>query len=1059
MNEEDFIYNDEELDEIDYFEIVSLDEIIKLNPTFVAFSNEEIYNYIYNFFKSKTKTEGFLNLFNNIIEKQKNKINTNNFIVVADAFRDNFSDLDIDDFVNKIKKTNKEQIDFAFKNKNKIWFPLIYDNDSNKIKFKASNTTIIDLNIYDNNDKYIIFKDDERDIPIMGVYFYEPKISNYSYLNEKIASHLIVDRQKDKMISSDNFKSFDELIKSYKIDLPLNKIDSDEYHYYNLNSLFNKFNKDLDNLDIKDFDLLKNYLIELNKKEKIETINYSKNISIKPLNIKNNRFYFFDFLKKSNNLIDITHKSLNKIKQQLELLKNEKNIIEPLPFINDLNLLILNLNNNNYDEIIKNLQDIRKNLSLDNSINSLEKYIKININDINNLFKNIQDKFNILLTTYKDIYKISFTFEEEEHEIKIGNDIKNYEGAPIRVDEFKKNMVYVDENEEDEYEEEEIDDKNIYDEFKKYYYNTEKGFNEALKILLPFISKLKNISKIPINFDIIITHLFNIHRGIPEKYMIIKNKYGDDFNDNYYKELALKPIKYVLTSDIEDDKLKNANIEYMNIIISMIYDVICKWSIETQNDILNESLLFIKDRCYIPCIHLWNDYGCPYDMNSKDGILYYILCIFEDVFKEEFSENDYNYLKLDKEYKKIILKKLNEEYNDDLKKFNKIEIKKKKENKGLEAGKKLIQLYKEKQFKNDNFLNSFIEALIYMPSYKYEKIHKYLLGCCLEKIDENFSADTYLKLNREDLKKAKNKLAEERVLNKSRYKRFYLEKTIIPEKKEVFKSISNFINYKNFYNIPLEDWFTNYSDNTIINSSILNEIKSKLRNVYNIHINHYIQSFFNKKTDLIKNFNFYNYKQILINISKILLFHLKNDAFKFISKINNTIYELDKLSSIINDDNITDIIQIRSIIVIRCMCLPSYPDISNNSKLIPSIQISMDLNKQIINDISKKIFNIIENSKMPTLIDQINYINKIREENKDKILASLNKKTREEKDILKEMKKIGLDIQDDDAEISFNKDKTDNFEVEGENEFNVGKEDDYDDDNLDNDDYGFIYAD
>jgi hypothetical protein len=59
--EELFQFDDEQLDEIDYFEIVSLEEIIKLNPTFVAFSNEEIYNYLFNFFKSKSKADSFLN--------------------------------------------------------------------------------------------------------------------------------------------------------------------------------------------------------------------------------------------------------------------------------------------------------------------------------------------------------------------------------------------------------------------------------------------------------------------------------------------------------------------------------------------------------------------------------------------------------------------------------------------------------------------------------------------------------------------------------------------------------------------------------------------------------------------------------------------------------------------------------------------------------------------------------------------------------------------------------------------------------------------------------------
>jgi hypothetical protein len=65
---------EEELDEIEYYEIVSLDEIIKLNPNFIAFSNEEIYNYLFNFLKSKSKADNFLDLFTTIIEQKKNKM-------------------------------------------------------------------------------------------------------------------------------------------------------------------------------------------------------------------------------------------------------------------------------------------------------------------------------------------------------------------------------------------------------------------------------------------------------------------------------------------------------------------------------------------------------------------------------------------------------------------------------------------------------------------------------------------------------------------------------------------------------------------------------------------------------------------------------------------------------------------------------------------------------------------------------------------------------------------------------------------------------------------------
>jgi hypothetical protein len=1061
--EEAFIYDDEELDEIDYYEIVSLEEIIKSNPTFVAFSDEEIYNFLFNFFKSKTKAEGFLMLFTDIINRQRTKANVKNLIVVADAQRDKLDDIDIEDFILKVKNSNKEQIQIAYKNKNKLWFPLIYDDDSTKIKMKATQTTIIDMTTFGDNNKYIIFKDDERDIPVMGLYFYEPATISDNYLNEKITSHLNKNRYKEKVLLGDNYKSFDDLVNDYKIAMPLDKIDDDEYYYSNINTLFKKFNYDLDTIKIKDFEIFKKYLEDLNKKEKVVEIKYSKIDKIKPLHIKNERFYFFQVLKDAHKLLDITAKSAKKLKDALESYVKDKNHVEELPIIKNLETLMLNINSQNYDDIITNLREVRKNISIDNCVEFLNKAANIDVKIIDEHFEKIKNKFDLLLTTYKDIYKIAFTFHEDEHEIKKGLDIKDYEGVPVRVDDFKKTAAYAEEDDDDDIEEV---DYNPNDELKKYYtnyyYNLEKGFVEALKIVLPFILKLKEVSKLPINFDIIATHLFNLHRGIPEKLVIIKNKYKGEYDDSYYKEQSLKTIKFVLMSEDEDDKLKEANIEYIDQIIIMIYDAICKWTIEIQKEILTETLLFIKDRCYIPCIHLWNDYGAPYNMTLKDGVLYYLICVFKDVFVEQFSEDDNNYLEIDKEYKNKIIDRLKENYKDELDLFDKEEKKKKKENKGLETGKKLTEILKTKEnYKTDKFLETFIQALLYMPAYKYEKIHKYLLGCCLEKIDENFSADVYLKINRQDIKKAKGKLAEERVLNNSRSTRLFLLKEEKKGQKELFTPIENFIYYEDLYESSLEDWFKNISDKTVLSKANIEDIKIRLLNTYNIHITNYLQLFFGKKPEVVKTYNFYNYKQILLAISQILYTHLKEDAKPFILKINETIKELDKLSSIINDDNITDIHQITSIIIIRCMCLPSYPDINTNPKLIPSISVTTEVSKLITSDINKIIFNIILNSKMPTLEDQINYINNMREENKNKILATLKKKTREEKEVLKEIKKIGIHVDDDDDDVHINKDKDDNNEEEGEREHDIGGEDDgeADDDNLDFGNYGFIYAD
>lgn len=1058
---EDLKYEDEELDEIDYFEILTYDEIIKTNPTFVAFNNEQIEYYLSNFFKSPNKCKAFLKLFNDIIDRQQNPLNTKNYIVVIDAERGNFTESDslegfnLNNFINKIKDTSKEEIKFSYKNKNKIWFPLVYNDDTTKIKFTAKNKTIVQLSP---NNYYIIYKDDERDIPVISIYFYEPTVDDDSYLNEKIASYLIksVYRYKGENLLGENYDSFDDLMKDYKVPLPLNKIDEDEYDYSSLSNLFKKFNYDLDFINLNNFELLRTYLTKLNNNEKIVDITYSSH-KIKERNLKNSRFLFYEILKKTKDLIDITFKFAKKFQNDLDTIQTEKNFIEQLPIHKDLNLLINNINNENFDEIIKNLRDIRKNISIDNSISVFQKYLNLKPEEIDLHFNKIEKKFNLLINAYKDIYKIDFTFEHDEKEIIKGNDLSNYEGLPEQISLFTNDII-IDTDDQVIEETELLNDLDKY--YNNYYYKLEKGFHESLKDILPFIVKIKEYSKLPINLDIIINHLFNIHRAIPEKYILVREKYKDIYNEEHCKEQALKPYKLVFNNENEDKLLKDANMEYVEIITNMLYDVICKWSIELQKELIDETLLYNNEIYYIPCYDLWNDIGCPYDIKAKDGIFYYLLCIFSNVFKEIFSdEYNYNYLPLDKNYKNKIFERLINNYSNELQQFEKVDLKKKKINKGVEAQKELVKILQNKDYTNDKFFETFIQSLIYMPSVKFEKIHKYLLGCCLEVIDENFTADNFFKTNRKDLKQAKSKFSSQRVLNEKRYNRFYLSKEEIIEKTKKFKAIKFENLVYPIYEKSLEKWFDEELDETTILTKFnITDIKNKLLYSYNIHINEYLK-IFGKKSDYIKKYDFSNYKQILLHISKILFLHLNNDALNFIKKINKTILVLDKLNSIINDDNETSVKQIRIIIVIRAICLPAIPEIKSITNLQPSINISTELYRKIFVDIKTNIFKLIEFCKIPTIQEQRDYIDKMREENKENILTKLNKQTKEEREIYNEFKKIGIKIaEEEEITVEVNKEIPDNIkDIEGENEFNLGVEDN-ENDYFEKDEYGFIYT-
>ena len=146
------------------------------------------------------------------------------------------------------------------------------------------------------------------------------------------------------------------------------------------------------------------------------------------------------------------------------------------------------------------------------------------------------------------------------------------------------------------------------------------------------------------------------------------------------------------------------------------------------------------------------------------------------------------------------------------------------------------------------------------------------------------------------------------------------------------------------------------------------------------------------------------------------------------------------------------------------MSLPSSPENIENKKYTPSINIKNY--QDILKDNINTVINIINNGRMLNMEEQIDFINKIRESNKIDILTKMNKKSREELDIEKEMKKYGIkfeeDYNDDNPKtIEINKEKTDgDYENEGEEDFELDMEDGEDDDEyMSTYNYGFIYAD
>ena len=129
IDKEDIIYLDEELPEIEYYELLTFEELIEINPDFVALTSKEIYSELYEIFKNANKSNNFLDLFHNITDKKE--IDTTNYVLISQAIKKTYyEDDELDqtgllEFIKSFKKINRiADIKLAEEEKNKLFLQL-----------------------------------------------------------------------------------------------------------------------------------------------------------------------------------------------------------------------------------------------------------------------------------------------------------------------------------------------------------------------------------------------------------------------------------------------------------------------------------------------------------------------------------------------------------------------------------------------------------------------------------------------------------------------------------------------------------------------------------------------------------------------------------------------------------------------------------------------------------------------------------------------------------------------------------------------------------------------
>ena len=1138
-----FDIEDEELNNIEYLEILSIDEIIKDNPSFMALSEEEIQSELYKMFKNKNKADSFTKLFYDVIANNRIKEGKlddySNYILMADADKKDYSWLDEEESAkefNKLDTLNTIRYNIA---KNNYFFAIEYDEKSSYKKIKPTNKTIVEL--YD-KVYYPIFPIDDVNIPIIAAYYKVPTATLSDYMYVKVLSHLFNNKNINKK-QSVNYTTINKLIKDTRPSIKTiidNIPDCFELDYNNLNNIFNRYDQSMDFINKDDFDILCEHMNKLikNEKERKSVYNVVKN---KKINIINNKLTFFDKLSKTISLLNLTDKTrdlLLNLKMALEDKRINSNLLQkPQLLYNNIDDIVKNISNESVslEQIIDNIKNVKEFENIDKNINAITTYLEIkdNLEEILEDFESIKSDFEYAkhnIKSYDDNINKKFfvNIYNEMKEIVLGNNEEDYEGLPIMLrnmetdnfEELEFDNEYVNEGENKI---EMTDNTLINNYLEKYWlmlaYKNDIGFIEILKIILPLFYKISNLSGIDIDYELLSNELYIYFRGVSTKFNIIRNIFIEkqlNIDTDIINNIAkIKPVNIHLIdlnmgSDI-NNLIKNANKDFSIIIGDVINSSIAWWIIDIQSKIINNSIEIDNNKLNSIYIDKWFLYGEPLQKEKTlIGVAPYIINIIKDFIEDK---NDYkNTIDYDD-----IMKIINERYNDELdnlKKKHTEKTSKKKIEYGIIAQAKLIENYKNKKY--DKISYDYIEALLYSPGVNYKKIHKYLLGCCLQKLTKDFKPDSdFVNNSRNDLIQFKKQFAKRKETNKERSVR-YMPATSIKVRDDSEDEYRDSISIKfmkldkTIIKMESEDvtkWLDNMKNkNALLPNDIIDAFKNNTRIAID-YIKKYIEILekTSKKTgDLLSLFvpSKINYKTLLLNIIKIISTKTNDENTDILLKsaietIREILVDLQDLNKIKTEDNKNDIERINAYIVARALCLPCNPENTIGNVLIPVIEVKTNFIEENAGRIYSRILNSIKNSKFLSFEENTAFINTMRERNKQIKLSILNNKTVEENNLISALKKAGIknnlmsvekvaelqnlqynekeeEIEDDNdsyfKELEeeeekqqheiYNKDEEDNEDEAGENEYAMGGEEDYgDDDRIERDDMGFIYAD
>lgn len=1014
-----FTYEAEILPEIEIRELVSFDELVATMPSFVAFTEDEILHHLTQLVEDKHKASVFQTIYDAI----RNHVATHPEHVVP-ILTTRVAEV-TDEALQKqllpaLERTNRapnyqSQMDEIYK----ITYPLE--------KTAGSYVPIVPVTVGLEGDvkkRFVLLPKDQIPQRLHGIAYRIQYVTSASYIHERANVHSIPP-----------FPTTEDIIEGKTVDeaeIPFQGVCdllTDILDTHGLRVHFSRFGYDFDALTEDQITVLVAKLATLSvDKEVAENVATNPADDQAPFTSITRKNMWDAYAQASERPIE-----MEKYMAAWQSLTTSMQLSTPAVDVpSDVLAIVEGLGENKFtlDDVIANLRYKRSLAEFTTLRSFLDNVQATSQNDIQAMLEQERSRWAMIYDSYVDRVNREFveTYKDMA-EIKEGRDEATYIGDVENVLFEEQANQIIEAVDIDTDEDDAVDGSSLVadvDGISIYLTGLSAGCREVLEIVLPKIVKLKNLSGLPLDIEALVAYISSnvvrisraeyIHASVPTLAVHQRNQLlSMDMERALHMTTFMTPT-YIIPplKEALQTSWKALETDAKNV----FFIALAWWVLDIQQKALARDLAFDTMQGFLPCIRKFSPWGPPISSDKGEGVLEYIVCIAKESQLWSFSTEE---LKLQ------IMKLWDGDERVDSMKVKYKELGKHvmtMNERAKAANLSLAEAIANKQ--KQRYLSEYVKAYMLLPGLLASHQPKVNYGCCLQKIGENFRADSDWRDILKRVRDIKDAYAKKRMTmaDMPSYM-LYTRPVTLMETSDVTNTVTSLaLDVPTLFSI--EEWLDQWSSLNLsfITPDMVAAAYTDINKTVTLSQKFLDMASTTASTRIPQMHEFLQEKASWSNFDQMLNVILAtlhrekatyaDDAVErqaldtSITEMIRVKHHMQKLKGVFGDVEYTFVRPLYAYVISRAVCLPSVPEASKTKRLVLTGTYNTNFLTKTVKASLDALKQFMSVKKMPTLEEQKDFITNVREQQKVEVLDILDNKSVDDRHLLLEAKKLGL---------------------------------------------------